>query len=52
MGDLKDRGSTFRAKIEVLESMGSELYAHFTVASDATIESDTRSLWPAGSHCW
>ncbi len=40
VGDAKDRGSTFRAKIDVLESMGSELYAHFTVASDATIESD------------
>jgi multiple sugar transport system ATP-binding protein len=40
VGDARDRGSTFRAKIEVLESMGSELYAHFTVATDATIESD------------
>ena len=28
----KERGSTFRAKIEVVESMGSELYAHFTVS--------------------
>jgi multiple sugar transport system ATP-binding protein len=37
---MKDRGSTFRAKIEVVESLGSELYAHFTVTSDATIESD------------
>jgi multiple sugar transport system ATP-binding protein len=40
VGDMKDRGSTFRAKIEVVESLGSELYAHFTVTSDATIESD------------
>jgi multiple sugar transport system ATP-binding protein len=40
VGEARDRGSTFRAKVEVLESMGSELYAHFTVASDATIESD------------
>jgi multiple sugar transport system ATP-binding protein len=39
-GDMKERGSTFQAKIEVLEAMGSELYAHFTVASDETIESD------------
>jgi multiple sugar transport system ATP-binding protein len=38
-GDMRDRGSTFQAKIEVLESLGSELYAHFTVASDAQIES-------------
>jgi multiple sugar transport system ATP-binding protein len=40
VGDLKDRGSTFRAKIEVVEAMGSELYAHFTVSTDETIESD------------
>jgi multiple sugar transport system ATP-binding protein len=40
VGEAKDRGSTFRAQIEVVESMGSELYAHFTVSSDATIESD------------
>src|SRR5215210_5002861 len=40
VGDMKDRGATFRAKIEVVESLGSELYAHFTVTSDATIESD------------
>ncbi len=39
MGDALDRGTTFTANIEVLESMGAELYAHFTVASDATIES-------------
>jgi multiple sugar transport system ATP-binding protein len=40
VGDAKDRGATFRAKIEVVEAMGSELYAHFTVSTDATIESD------------
>jgi multiple sugar transport system ATP-binding protein len=39
VGDAKDKGTTFRAKIEVLESMGSELYAHFSVTSDQTIES-------------
>jgi multiple sugar transport system ATP-binding protein len=38
-GEARDRGTTFRAKIEVLESLGSELYAHFTVASDQHIES-------------
>src|SRR5215216_1270066 len=38
-GEARDRGTTFNAKIEVLEALGSELYAHFTVASDATIES-------------
>jgi multiple sugar transport system ATP-binding protein len=40
VGETKDRGATFRAQIEVVESMGSELYAHFTVSTDATIESD------------
>ena len=35
VGDAQDRGTTFSAKIEVVESLGSELYAHFTVASDA-----------------
>jgi multiple sugar transport system ATP-binding protein len=39
VGDAKDKGTTFTAQIEVVESMGAELYAHFTVASDATIES-------------
>jgi multiple sugar transport system ATP-binding protein len=38
-GEARDRGTTFRANIEVLESLGSELYAHFTVASDQQIES-------------
>jgi multiple sugar transport system ATP-binding protein len=38
-GEARERGSTFRARIEVLESMGSELYAHFSVASDEQIES-------------
>jgi multiple sugar transport system ATP-binding protein len=38
-GDARDRGSTFRAKVEVLESLGSELYAHFTVSTDEQIES-------------
>src|SRR3954469_19073983 len=39
VGDARDRGSTFRAQIEVLESLGSELYAHFSVTSDQQIES-------------
>ncbi len=40
VGDARDRGVTFRAQIEVLESMGSELYAHFAVSSDVSVESD------------
>jgi multiple sugar transport system ATP-binding protein len=39
VGEALDRGTTFQAKIEVLESLGSELYAHFSVASDQSIES-------------
>ena len=39
VGEARDRGRTFRAQIEVLESMGSELYAHFSVSSDQQIES-------------
>jgi multiple sugar transport system ATP-binding protein len=38
-GEARDRGTTFQAKIEVLESMGSELFAHFSVASDQSIDS-------------
>jgi multiple sugar transport system ATP-binding protein len=40
VGDARDRGTTFRAKIEVLESLGSELYAHFRVASDERVDSE------------
>ena len=40
VGEARERGSTFRAKIEVLEAMGSELYAHFTTdAGGQQIES-------------
>src|SRR3954452_12370446 len=38
-GEARDRGTIFTAHIEVLESLGSELYAHFSVASDQQIES-------------
>ena len=38
-GDVRDRGMTFNAHIDVVEAMGSELYAHFTVDSDQSIES-------------
>jgi multiple sugar transport system ATP-binding protein len=38
-GEASGRGTTFKAHIEVLESLGSELYAHFSVTSDETIES-------------
>jgi multiple sugar transport system ATP-binding protein len=39
VGEARDRGSTFRAQIEVLESMGSELYAHFSVEQAEAVDS-------------
>jgi multiple sugar transport system ATP-binding protein len=39
VGEARSRGTVFRAHIEVLESLGSELYAHFSVESDQSIES-------------
>jgi multiple sugar transport system ATP-binding protein len=39
VGDAKDRGTTFRAKIDLVESMGSEQYAYFRLESE-TVESD------------
>jgi multiple sugar transport system ATP-binding protein len=33
--DERDRGATFRTKIEVLEALGSELYAHFPIGEEA-----------------
>ncbi len=34
------QGTRFKATIDLVESMGAELYAHFKVTSDAEIESD------------
>jgi multiple sugar transport system ATP-binding protein len=43
--DVRDRGATFKAKIDVVESMGSEIYVHFAVETDEKIESaDLREL--------
>jgi multiple sugar transport system ATP-binding protein len=39
VGDARDQGTTFKANIELVESMGSELYAHFSVTSDQQIDS-------------
>jgi multiple sugar transport system ATP-binding protein len=44
VGDGRDRGVTFKAHIEVLESMGSELYAHFTVQSEAVQSQELQEL--------
>ena len=37
--DARGRGTTFKATIDVVESMGSELYAHFDIASDTAVQS-------------
>jgi multiple sugar transport system ATP-binding protein len=39
VGDKRDEGAVFRTKIDVVESMGSELYAHFSLERQG-IESD------------
>jgi multiple sugar transport system ATP-binding protein len=40
VGEARDRGSTFRAKVEVLEAMGSELYAHFSTEGGEQVQSE------------
>jgi len=40
VGEAAHRGATFKATIDVVESMGSELYVHFTTTSDQKIESE------------
>jgi multiple sugar transport system ATP-binding protein len=42
--ETRGRGSTFRAQVEVVESMGSELYAHFTVSGGAVDSAELREL--------
>jgi multiple sugar transport system ATP-binding protein len=44
VGEAHDRGITFKATIEVLESMGSELYAHFSVESEAVQSKELQEL--------
>jgi multiple sugar transport system ATP-binding protein len=39
VGEKRDQGAVFRTKIDVVESMGSELFAHFSLGRQA-IESD------------
>jgi multiple sugar transport system ATP-binding protein len=42
--DVKQRGTTFKAHVEVVESMGSELYAHFTVQGAEVDSAELREL--------
>jgi multiple sugar transport system ATP-binding protein len=39
-GDARSQGEVFRTHIDVVESMGAEVYAHFTVATDERIDSE------------
>jgi multiple sugar transport system ATP-binding protein len=36
---IRDRGATFKAKVDVLESMGSELYVHFSIEGEGGVQS-------------
>jgi multiple sugar transport system ATP-binding protein len=40
----RSRGMTFKAKIDVLESMGSEFYAYFVVASDRVASTELEEI--------
>jgi multiple sugar transport system ATP-binding protein len=40
VGEAAHRGATFKATIDLVESMGSELYVHFSTTSDQKIESE------------
>ena len=44
VGDAKDSGSTFTANIDLVESMGSEKYAYFSVKGEAVESDDLRDL--------
>jgi multiple sugar transport system ATP-binding protein len=44
VGDARERGATFRAKLDVVESMGSELYAYFNVESEQLESEELREL--------
>jgi multiple sugar transport system ATP-binding protein len=43
-GDKRDQGAVFSTKIDVVESMGSELYAHFLLESEGVESDELREL--------
>jgi multiple sugar transport system ATP-binding protein len=42
--EVRGRGTTFKAKIDVLESMGSELYVHFSIEGQGVESKDLEEL--------
>jgi len=40
----RDRGTTFRTKIDVLESVGSDLYAYFTIETEGVESEELREI--------
>jgi multiple sugar transport system ATP-binding protein len=44
VGDARDRGAVFETEIDLVESMGSELYAYFTVGSGRLESAELREL--------
>ena len=44
VGDARERGHTFNAKIDIVESMGSELFAYFKIEAEAVHSKDLEEL--------
>jgi multiple sugar transport system ATP-binding protein len=44
VGEAKDRGTTFHAKIDLVESMGSEQYAYFKLEGESVQSDELREL--------
>ena len=44
VGDARDRGTTFKAKIDLVESMGSEQYAYFRLEHEGVESDELREL--------
>jgi multiple sugar transport system ATP-binding protein len=44
VGDALERGTTFRAKIDIVESMGSEKYAYFSLGAEGVESKDLEEL--------